>query len=291
METLRTGPLGHDDLKEAVGLFLRAWAYDHVTQSLLQEKLFEDPPGEATAAFAARAGHELVGFIGAAARAETAWIKLAAAEPARRRHGISTALLATTEAWAREAGAKTLRLMDHPGNYFTPGMDVRYAEAVEFFARHGFTAAGENRNLLVPLPAPAATRPPGAGYELRRARHPDGDAVQALAGSFSEAWAYEVGRAMDQDVPAVHLALYRGEPVGFAAHDGNNRGTGAFGPAGTLAPHRGRDLGQALLRACLLDIGKAGHARALIPWVSETTMYARLGAVEGGRYRVLQKPL
>ena len=288
---VRAGTLSREDLKAAADLCVRAWAYDHLTQSLVHEKLFEDAPEEATAALAVRHEETLLGIVGLCARGPTAWIKLAAADPAKRRQGVATALLAQAESWARSTGARTLRLMDHPGNYLTPGMDVRYAEAIEFLARHGFTVAGENENLLLPLPPPAAARAPMHGYELRRARHADAAAVTALAREFSPAWAYEAGRAMDQDQPTVHVALQRGEPVSFAAHDGNNRGTGAFGPAGTLPAHRGRGLGQALLRACLHDIARAGHGQAVIPWVSDTTLYAQFGAVQGGRYRVLVKNL
>jgi len=288
---MRTGALSREDLKAATDLCVRAWAYDHLTQALVHEKLFEDVPEEASAAFAVREDASLLGLVALCAQGTTAWIKLAAADPARRRHGVSTALLAQAEAWARATGARTLRLMDHPGNYLTPGMDVRYAEAIEFLARRGFSVSGENRNLTLPLPAPPPTRTSTPGYEMRRARHPDAGVLAALARESSPAWAYEVGRALDRDQPAVHVAFHRGHAVAFAAHDGNNRGSGAFGPAATLPAHRAHGLGQALLRACLHDIARAGHAQATIPWVSETTLYAQLGAVESGRYRVLVKTL
>lgn len=297
LRDLRIRALTREDLKAATALCARAWAYDHVTQTLLHEKVFEDPPGEASAASGAWEGDTLVGFVALCSDGRTAWIKIAAAEPARRYRGIASALLAEAEGWATKVGVRSLRLMDHPGNYLTPGMDVRYAEALEFLARRGFTVAGENKNLVVPLPPTAATRsaPSNAAgepaYELRRARLADGEALARLARSFAVPWGYEVERAMDQSAPLVHVASQRGELVAFAAHGGNNGGTGAFGPAGTLVGHRGRGLGQTLLRACLTDIGKAGHAGAIIPWVSNTSLYARLGAIEGARYRVLTKAL
>jgi GNAT superfamily N-acetyltransferase len=284
--------LTQKDLREATELCARAWAYDHITQTLLHEKLFEDPPGEATVALGARESETtLVALVGLSARGPMAWIKVGATDPTRRGQGLAAAMVEQAESWARGHGASTLRIMDHPGNYLTPGIDVRYAEAIEFLARRGFTVAGENRNLVLRLPPPVATRATLPGYELRRARHADSGAIEAVARRASEAWAYEVRRAMDQDVPAVHLAAYAGEPVAFAAHDGNNRGTGSFGPGWTLEAHRGKGLGRALLRACLADIAKAGHERAIIPWVSDTKIYRHLGAVEGGRYRMLVKTI
>jgi len=289
---VRFRALTHRDLRTAAELCARAWAYDHITQTLLAEKLFEDLPGELATALGVYLGEDtLVGLVGLVARGQTAWIKVWAADPARRGQGIGTALTIEAESWAREHGAKALRFMDHPGNYLTPGIDVRYAEAIEFLARRGFKVAGENRNLVVPLPPPPIARPTLPGYELRRARQPDGPALEALARQASEAWAYEVARAMDRDVPAVHLAALENAVVAFAAYDANNRGSGSFGPGWTLAAHRGRGLGRALTRACLADIAKAGHERAIVPWVSETRLYDHLGATEGGRYRVLVKAL
>ena len=71
--------LNREDLRTATALCARAWAYDHVTQSLLHEKLFEDPPGEASSAFGAWEGDTLVGFVGVCSDGGTAWINLAAA--------------------------------------------------------------------------------------------------------------------------------------------------------------------------------------------------------------------
>src|SRR5205085_6592310 len=99
--------------------------------------------------------------------------------------------------------------------------------------RHNFRRCSENVNLRVPLVAnPKVTadralahddRARVAGYEVRRVGKRERDLLVKMAQSaFAPAWAYEVGRAMDQDPPAVWAAWKDGQPVAFAAHDANN---------------------------------------------------------------------
>ena len=102
----------------------------------------------------------------------------------------------------------------------------------------------------------------------------------------------EAARALENDPPGVHLALAGGELCAFACHDGNNRGLGGFGPAGTLAAHRGRGAGRALLIRCLLDVAAAGHQDAVIAWIGPREFYERsVGARPGPRFAVLERPL
>lgn len=109
-----------------------------------------------------------------------------------------------------------------------------------------------------------------AGYTLRRATASDVEPLlQTVSSSFAPVWSFEVARALGPSLvkgeatewaeelpegPAVHVALDGdGAVVAFAAHDGNNRELGWFGPMGTLDHHRGHGLGEALLLGCLLQ--------------------------------------
>ncbi len=273
------------------------WPYDRFRLALVEEKLYGDPSGEEATAFGIDGDGGIVAFVAVAfaPSAGKCWVKLGAIAMAVRGRGCLHALLSHAERWARARGARAMRLMDHPGNYWTPGGDVRYAEALEALGHMGWSFAGENRSLACP------TRPRGsapalpAGVSLRRATAADADAVIALATRFLPAWGWELRRALACRPSAVHLAVAGDRLLAFAAHDGNNRGTGSFGPAATLRAWRGKGLGELLLRACLRDTATApgGRPRRLvtIPWVSTTTMYARVGAYEFGRYRVLEKSL
>jgi len=91
-------------------------------------------------------------------------------------------------------------------------------------------------------------------------------------------------------VPGVHVALKDGEYCAFAAHDGNNRGLGWFGPTGTWPAHRGQGLGEALLVACLVDVA-AEHERCEVAWIGPRPFYEKVaGIVEDRHFVVLTKP-
>src|SRR5205823_2084720 len=105
------------------------------------------------------------------------------------------------------------------------------------------------------------------GYEVRRVGHGERELLLKVAAeAFAPAWAFELARALDQDPPAAFAAFQGGQPVAFAAHDANNSGLGWFGPAGTLTPHRGQGLGEALLLRCLLDV-KGKPEGGVIAWI------------------------
>ena len=91
-------------------------------------------------------------------------------------------------------------------------------------------------------------------------------------------------------VPAVHVALKDGAYCGFAAHDGNNTGLGWFGPTGTWPAHRGQGLGEALLVACLADVGEH-HEHCEVAWIGPRPFYDKVAGIESERqFVVLSRP-
>ncbi|MCS6914157.1 MAG: GNAT family N-acetyltransferase [Myxococcales bacterium] len=232
-------------------------------------------------------GAELAGLLCQAGR----WIKLLCVAPAYRRQGLGTLLVDRARAWARP-----LRIFDHPGNYLSPGLDVRYEEGHAFLRARGFRPVGRIENLRAPLLDNPLVTPARAkwlieaaarrGYTVRRVDSSNDAEVQAvldLVGThFSPVWALEVARALGRqgglelpEGPGVHAAFVRnGEPVAFAAHDGNNRGLGWFGPMGTHIQHRGQGLGEVLLLACLLDVVSRPEG-GVIAWVGPVDFYRR----------------
>lgn len=286
---------------EAARALLAAACRHDPADRVASEKLFGPAAGHpASRAFGAWAGQSLVGVAAVSA----AWIRLLAVHPAHRGRGVGSALLAAAEdATAGSPGARVVRVLDQPGNYLAPGIDLRNREAIAWLERRGFVQHGERTNLLVDLranPRVSASRAQAlaaacTGYELRRAQPGDADALTAMVtAGFSATWAFEVSQAMREQPPAVHVAVarQRGELVAFAAHDGNNRGLGWFGPTGTLPEHRGRGLGAALLCACLVDVAAAGHATCEVAWIGPREFYDRVAGVAGERrFTAMRKEL
>jgi len=136
-----------------------------------------------------------------------------------------------------------------------------------------------------------AARATDAGYELRRARPDEPALLEAVATEFGGAWPFELSRALGHAPVGVHVAVRGGAYCAFAAHDGNNRGLGWFGPAGTWPAHRGLGLGEALLLACLVDVA-AAHARCEVAWIGPRPFYEKSAGVAGERrFAVLELPL
>jgi hypothetical protein len=129
------------------------------------------------------------------------------------------------------------------------------------------------------------------GYEVRRARADDHGLLEAVAGEFGGAWPFELARALAVEPAGVHVATRDGDYCAFAAHDGNNRGLGWFGPTGTWPEHRGNGLGEAVLVACLVDVARA-HERCEVAWIGPRPFYDKVAGIAETRwFAALVKPL
>ncbi|HEX8953849.1 MAG TPA: GNAT family N-acetyltransferase [Polyangia bacterium] len=266
-----------DALDAARALLVAALPHDRI-DIVAAEKLFGDNGTRSGAVFGAWDDATLIGLVATAGR----WVKLLAVDERHRRRGVGTALLA-------QAGDGRLRVMDHPGNYLSPGLDGRYDAARAFFAARGFRELGTIENIRAPLDQPL--RPIDVtGYEIRRVEPTDRAVLlDWIARAFAPIWAFEVARAADGPRRAVHAAFCAGAPVAFAAADGNNQGLGWFGPAGTDPAHRGKRLGEALLVRCLEDVRGLPEA-GVIAWIGPKEFYRKtVGAVDDRRFVTLER--
>jgi GNAT superfamily N-acetyltransferase len=301
---VNVGPLARARLAEAELVLADACAFDRATE-VADEKLFGPGPSSAAQAFGAWEGNELVGVASVAAR----WLRLIAVVPRARKLGAGSALLRALEAAARADGHRGLSALDQPGNYLAPGIDDRNTDALTWLEKRGFARATELRtNVLLNVrgnprvsparAAEAAERATSHGYALRRARPAERQyLVDAIASEFGGAWPYEVERALGHGSSGghaqagVHVACKDGAYCAFAAHDGNNRGLGWFGPTGTWPAHRGQGLGEALLLACLVDVAQE-HSQCEVAWIGPRPFYDKVAGIANERRFVpMTKPL
>lgn len=267
-----------------------------------EETVFGAAPGrDGTDTLGAFEQAELVGLVAASG----AWLRVLAVDPDARGRGVGTSLLAWAESGVAAGGHARCRTLAQPGNYLMPGVPEDDPETMAWLERRGYEAGARNTNLWIDLVGNPRVTPARArelaeacrdrGYRVERGQPGRGAELCAQVDRvFGPAWVFEVERALGGDPAGVHLAVASGsgEVAAFAAHDGNNRGLGWFGPAGTFEAHRGKGLGAALLLACLIDVAEAGRERGVIAWIGPRAFYQKVAGVAGERhYRVLAKDL
>ncbi|HEY1552287.1 MAG TPA: GNAT family N-acetyltransferase [Kofleriaceae bacterium] len=285
---MRVVPLQIEQLAEATRVLAASCAFDRAAE-VAREKLFGAGPVGTPHAFAAYEGDVLVGVAGVCAR----WLRVLAVDPSARRRGIGSELLATCERHARDGGEPRLRALDQPGNYLAPGIDERNAETIAWLAKRGWQRNGDARcNVLIDVhnnPRVTQARADeladaarARGYEIRRAVAGEAALLAAVGAGFGGAWPFELACALEHSPAGVHVALKAGVYCAFAAHDGNNRGLGWFGPTGTWPEHRGQKLGEALLVACLVDVAR-DHDRCEVAWIGPRPFYEKVAGIAAER--------
>lgn len=260
------------------------WEFDTITPDLLFEKLEGDPLADPELCFSAFYEGELVGLLFAVRRdireQALGYVKLMGVHPDWRRKGIGTALFQRAEKELAAKGAGVIRLYDVPLNYFMPGIDPRYTPALCFAWKMGFQQFGEAVNMvsdlkLLDLDTTAEEQDlEKQGITIRRASLEDKPALMELLSTEWQLWNNEVEMAFRDDPPSVHIAFTEEKLRAFSVHNGNNKGTGWFGPMGTHADLRGKGVGSILLKRCLEDMRRQGHKRAIIPWVAPIAFYS-----------------
>lgn len=194
-------------------------------------------------------------FLGAAVTCGR-YLRLLAVDRGHRGRGIATDLL-------RDAYARGARVVGaEGGNYFTPGAPIELAGFFEKFGRK----TAETQNLICRTEdARCAPLPDAVGAHSVRPR-----VLQFIRKEFGEIWRFEAANAA-----ALHYVEHDGDVAGFAAHSGNNRGLGFFGPTGVDKRLRGRGYGRELLLASLADMRQRGFETAIIPWTDALHFYEK----------------
>lgn len=280
---MRVGPLERADLAAATAVLAAACTFDRAAL-VAEEKLFGPGPVGTPRAWGAWESEALVGVAAICAR----YLRVLGVVPDARGRGVGSELLRMCEASAREAGEPRLRALDQPGNYLAPGIDIGNEEVIGWLAKRGWIRDGEPRtNVLIAVRDNARVTRPRAealasavrerGYEVRRARAGETALLDAVAHDFGGAWPFEIAAAL-RDPVGVHVAVKDGAYCAFAAHDGNNRGLGWFGPTGTWPAHRGKGIGEALLLACLVDVADH-HDRCEVAWIGPRPFYEKAAGI------------
>ncbi|MCX7020333.1 MAG: GNAT family N-acetyltransferase [Candidatus Sumerlaeota bacterium] len=280
--------LDTSDIPRLTLIAQRGLEFDEINEALIREKTIgahdRIPDLGLVAEVTGRAMGFVQGAMGKGSDNHTmAYIRMIVVDRAWRNKGVAAALLAQIEQKFRAHGAKTVSTMDCPQNYFMPGIDFRYTEAICFFQKHGYAFHRENHNLLCNISVEAypdlnarIAALEKDNIEIRRASLGDEEEVFRLLADNWPGWRDEAVCAFTNNPVSLHIARYEGKTVAFSAFQGNNKSLSWFGPMGTLPILRGKGIGGILLQLCLCDLASHGWRTAIIPWVGPVRFYQRM---------------
>ena len=258
---------------------------DIMPDFLLSEKTFQDPdydPEITLLGFNEKSSTPIAfmqGVIRERTSGKIGYIKLVCVDSNERRKGYARTLYNIIEKKFAERGVKTIRVYESYPNYFMPGVDPFYTEAVCFFERLGFKKIGDTSNLTADLTSQSfdtsyeETKLNSKGIILRRAENSDKEKIISWLNENFPAWIGEVSSAYQNTPITLFICEYEGKITAFSAHECNNKGTGWFGPMGTDTQLRGKGIGGILLKKCLKDMKDMGFVKAIIPWVGPIPFY------------------
>jgi GNAT superfamily N-acetyltransferase len=106
-------------------------------------------------------------------------------------------------------------------------------------------------------------------------------ALEWIRKNFSEAWASEADVAFANKPSTIYLAVDNktGQLVGFGCFEATCKGF--FGPTGVHPDYRGKQIGKALLLACLHGLANLGYGYAVIGGAGPVDFYRKaVGAIE-----------
>jgi len=272
-----------EDLPEVTDLMKRTNDRDIVNESLMREKIIEDFDYDAEMTLVARNGGEIIGFIMGVVRQREegplAYVKLLGVDKKYRRKKIGTGLLKEVERRAKELGARKIRAFESYPNYFTPGVDPFYTEAVCFFERNGYHKFADCSNLICDLKNQSFdTREEeialyDKGIICKRATLDDFERLEEWTEKNFKGWLGEIRAAFSNEPPSIHIAENKDGIIAFSAYETNNKGTAWFGPMGTTPAARGLGIGGVLLKRCMSDMQQMGFEKSIIPWVGPIPFY------------------
>jgi GNAT superfamily N-acetyltransferase len=258
---------------------------DRIPDFLFREKTFGDSDFNTDITLVALEDYsnKVIGFIQAVIRqrkeGKIGYVKLLCVDSNFRRRGIARELYNHIENSFLENDVKLVRVYESYPNYYMPGVDPFYTEAVAFFERLGFTKFNDTSNLIVDLsantfsPDDEVSKLKSEGIICYRPSLSEKEEVLNWVEKSFYGWIPEVTKSFENNPVSLFCAKMKDEVLAFSAYEVNNIGTGWFGPMGTDDKLRGKGVGGVLLIMCLSEMKNLGFTKAIIPWVGPIPFY------------------
>lgn len=256
-------------------------------ESLMREKIYKDPNYDPSLTLCVLEGDKLRAFAMGVLRdvrgEKIGYIKLLLVDRKVKNQGSAELLMDELARLLIERGAERLRIFDAPLNYFLPGINAFDTAFICLAEKKGFTKFGETVNMTVDLSekdrfstANEENNLEQKGVIIKRLESMrELESLMQFIDNDFDLWRHEVTMSASLSPKAVHIALKDSKVIAFSAYEGNNKGTGWFGPMGTSDECRGLGIGGILLKRCLADLADKGYEKGIIPWVGPIGFYAK----------------
>ncbi len=278
--------LNSKDISKITLLLSDAMQYDTFFDALVEEKTIASVDYEKELNIVYEENGEINGFAAASCglhkNQRWGWIRLLAVHPDFRDTGIGSKILKEIESRLKNKGCIGVSIMDCPNNYFMPGLFFKYTEGHCFLIKNGYKKTGDNINLVCYVWRNCFNCDAEIeglkkeGFIIKRAELKDKEIVMEFLKKEFPAWQIEVENAYKNDPITTYICIYDNKCVGFSNYEGNNKGTGWFGPMGVLPVTRGKGIGAILCKLCMNGIADLGFGEAIIPWVGPVRFYSKV---------------
>lgn len=255
-------------------------------EALMKEKIYGDPHYDKNLAICLNEGDKFRAFAMGVLREvrgeKIGYIKLLLVDRKISHQGAAEILVERLENELIEKGAQRIRFFDAPMNYFFPGIPAMDTALICLAEKRGYTRFADTQNMTVQLvdesrldSSKKEIQLAEQGIQIKRVSSiREIDSLMQFIDKDFALWRYEVTNSLSLNPKAVHIALKDQQVIAFSAYEGNNKGTGWFGPMGTSEVCRGLGIGGVLLKRCLIDLKNKGFEKAIIPWVGPIGFYA-----------------
>ena len=298
------------DIPEVVRGWNLSLTHNQTDEARFERVILRDPNHEKGASLVAIHDGKIAGFIGSIAREGTpgadgrgrlyekdkGYIKGMFVLEEFRRRGIGTKLLGGVEKYMRSKGKSVIKIVTYTGQYFFPGVDLKYEAALKFFADRDFHQDHVINDVDLDLKGfqisdyqkDARRRMAEFGVHIEEYDPSMLSAMRKFVGKVNmTAWFPEGWEEGYKEKGDKFAAFKNGEIVGWASYYPRT-GAAGFGPIAVLEEMRGNGTGSCLMLECVLRMKDAGADKVVASWAN-TPFYLPNGWKICRQYSVLEK--
>ena len=305
-------PMEVSDIADIIQGWNRSLVHDQIDQKRFESVILDDSNHEKGASLAAVYDGKIIGFITAAAREgvrgadnrgrpsekDRGYIKGIFVLEEFRRRGVGAKLLDEAARYFRSKGKSKIWATIYTGQYFFPGVDLRYEAAIKFFENKGFQTDHVINDVELDLKnfqisdyqKNARRRMAEFGAHIEEYDPSMLDKMREFVRKLDmTSWFPRGWEGRFREKGNKFVALKDEEVAGWASYWPSS-GAAGFGPIGVLVEMRGNGIGSCLMLECVLRMKEAGADKVIASWAN-TPFYLPNGWTICQQYAVFERDI